>query len=98
MGECDRLRSTPTVPVEDHRGSLFLNGRQNAIVVGIKETDNLMKGLSPMMVSIHFRMDSGVTVAKICGKLHFGVLCVVTADKASDKPNNDHVPHGGVSY
>src|SRR5260370_3576249 len=97
-GECDCLRSTPTVPVDNDCGSLFLERRQNAIVVGIEEADNLMKGLSPMMVPIHFCVDGRVTVAKICGKLHFRVLGVIPADKASDKPNNDHVPDAGVSY
>jgi hypothetical protein len=51
-----------------------------------------------MMISEYFGMGEWVTVAKICGKLHFRVLCVLPANKASNKPNNDHVPDGGGSY
>ena len=63
-------------------------------MVGIQEADNLLKGRSPMMVPIHFCVDCGVAVAKICGELHLGVLGVIPADKAADKPNDDNVPDG----
>ena len=67
-------------------------------MVGIEEADDLMEGLSSMVVAEHFRMDGGVTVAKVCGKLHFGMLCVVPTNKASDKPNDDHVAGGGDDH
>src|SRR5260370_14598571 len=52
MGECDCLRSTPTVPVDNDCGSLFLEGVRKANVVGIEEAHNPVKHLSPMMVAI----------------------------------------------
>jgi hypothetical protein len=86
------------VSVDDDGRSLLLSGGENAIVVGIEEAHDLMESLSPMVIPEHFRMDGGVTVAKICGKLHFGVLCVIATNKASNKPDNDHVPEGGGSH
>ena len=80
--ECDCLRSTPTVPVDDDGRLFFLDGREDAIVVGIEEAHDLMKGLSAMVIAEHFYMDGGVTVAKICGELHFGVLCVIATDES----------------
>ncbi|MGC1361349.1 MAG: hypothetical protein WA419_22800 [Silvibacterium sp.] len=97
-GECDCLRSTPTVPVDDNCCSLFLDGREDAVVIGIEEAHDLMEGPSPMVISEYFSMDGGVPVAKICGKLHFGVFCVIPTNKASNKPNNDHVPGGGLRH
>ncbi len=55
-----------------------------------------MKGFSPVVVPEYFYMDGGVTVAKIVGKLHFGVLCVFDTDKASNKPDDDYVSLAGV--
>src|SRR5271168_4359707 len=97
-GECNCLRSTPTVPVDDNCRSLFLEGREDAVVVGIEEAHDLTEGLSTMVIPEHFRMDEGVTVAKICGKLHFWMLCVIPTNKASNKPNDDHVSDAGSSY
>src|SRR5260370_1492157 len=53
-----------------------------------------MESLSPMVIPEDFHMDERVTVAKIGGKLHFGVLSVIPANKASHKPDDDHVPAG----
>jgi len=64
-------------------------------VVGIEQAHDLMQSFSPMVIPEYFRMDEWVTIAKICGKLHFGVLCILPANKASDKPDNDHVPNSG---
>src|SRR5207249_19791 len=58
----------------------------------------LMERVSPMVVPKYFRMDEWVTVAKIGGKLHFGMLCIILTNKASNKPDNDHVPDGGGSH
>jgi hypothetical protein len=33
-----------------------------------------------------------ISKAKVGGELHLRVLCIVLADKASSKPNNDHLP------
>jgi hypothetical protein len=98
MGECDCLGCSPTVPVEDDGGSLLLGGGENAIVVGIEEAHDLFERLSPMVIAKYFCMDEWVTVAKVCRKLHFGMLCVIPTNKASDKPDNDHVPDGGGSH
>ncbi len=67
-------------------------------MVGIEEAHDLMKSFSAMVVPEYFCVDSGVTVAKICGELNFGVLRVIDTDKASDKSNDDHVPVGGGNY
>ncbi len=66
-------------------------------MVGIEETHDLLESHSPMVIPEHFRMDEGVTVAKICGEFHFGVLFVIPTNEAADKPNNDHVASGGGS-
>src|SRR6266478_3407428 len=80
-GECDCLRSTPTMPVDDNGRSLFLGRGEDAIVIGIEQAHNLMESLSPMVIPEYLRMDEWVTIAKIGGKLHFGVLCVIPANK-----------------
>jgi hypothetical protein len=67
-------------------------------VVGIEEANDLMERLSTVVIPEHFRMDEGVTVAKICGKLHLWMLCVIPTNEASNKPNDDHVPDGGSSH
>jgi hypothetical protein len=77
---------------------LFLERGEDAIVVSIEEAHDLMKGLAPVVIPEDVRVDGGVTVAKICGKLHFGVLCIIPTDKASNKAHNDDVPGGWVGY
>ena len=44
-----------------------------------------------MMITEHVSMDQWISIAKICGKLHLGVLRVLRADEAADKPDDDHV-------
>jgi hypothetical protein len=85
------------VPVDDDCGLLFLDRREDAIMVGVEEVHDLMEGLSAMVVPEDFCMNGGVAVAKVCGKLHFGVLCVIPTNKASNKPNDDRVSDGGDS-
>ena len=95
VGEGDCLRSTPTVPVDDDcRLPLFI-GRQNPITVGVEHTNDLMKCLPSMMVPKHYSFDARVAIAKVGGELHLRVLRIVMEDKASNKPNNDHLPIGG---
>jgi hypothetical protein len=96
VSELDCFGGTPAVAIDDDRSLLFLGGREDAIVVGIEEAYDLSEGLSSVMIAVDFRMDGGVTVVKICGELHFWVLCVPGAYKASNKPNDDYVPGGGV--
>jgi hypothetical protein len=97
-GEFDRLCSAPAVPVDDN-GSLHLfKRREGAIVVGIEEANDLMESFLSMVIPEHFRVDCGVAVAKICSELHFGVPCVIPADEAPNKSNNDHVPGSGGNY
>jgi hypothetical protein len=96
-GEFDCLGGTPTVAVDDDGSLLSLDGREDAIVVGLDETQDVMDGLSPMVVSEYFYMDGGVTVAKIGGELYFGMLGVFDTDKASNKADDDHVSIGGGS-
>jgi hypothetical protein len=97
-GEFDCLGGSPTVPVDDDCRSLFLERREDAIVVSIEKIHDLTESLSSMVIPEHFGMDGRVTVAKVCGELNFGVLCVIATDKAADKANDDHVPTGGVSH
>lgn len=96
-GEFDSLGGTPTVPVDDDGSLLSLGGREDAILIGIDEVHDVVKGLSAVVVSEYFYMDGGVTVAKICGELDFGMLCVFDTDKASDKPDDDYVSISGGS-
>jgi hypothetical protein len=86
------------MPVDDNGRSLFLGRGEDAIVVRIEQAHDLMESLSPMVIPKYFRMDEWVTIAKIFGKLHFGVLCVIPANKSSHKPDNDNVPVGVASH
>jgi hypothetical protein len=94
-GERDGLGRSPAVAVEDDGGALFLDGGDDAIVVGIEEAHDPIESLLSMVVAEDLRVDEGVPVAEVCGKLHLGVPGVIATDKASDKPNDDHVPVGG---
>ena len=67
-------------------------------MVGIEEAHDLIESFLSVVIPEHFRVDCGVAVAKICGELDFGVPCVIPADKAPDKANNDHVPDGGGNH
>src|SRR5271168_55039 len=95
-GEHDCFRSAPTMPVDGHCHSIFLDGCEGTIMVGIEETHNLMKRAFPIVVAKHFCMDSGIAGAKVVRKLHFRVLCVIATNKASNKPNNDNISHCGI--
>jgi hypothetical protein len=35
---------------------------------------------------------------KVGGELHLRVLRIVLADKASNEPNNDHLPTSGIGW
>src|SRR5260370_16236328 len=95
VGECDCLRSTPAVPVDnDCRFPLFVGG-ENPITVRVEHSHHLMKSLPSMVVTKHYSFDEGVAIAKVGGELHLRVLRIVLADKASNKPNNDHLPTNG---
>src|SRR6266851_7614006 len=93
--ECDCLRGTPAVPVDnDCRFPLFV-GRENPITVRVEHPDHLMKSLPSMVVPKHYSFDEWVAMAKVGGELYLRVLRIVLADKAPNKPNNDHLPTGG---
>jgi hypothetical protein len=64
-------------------------------MVGVEETLNLMERFLPMVIPKHLCMDSGVTVAKVRGKLHFRMPRVIALNKASNEPNDNHIPTGG---
>src|SRR5664279_3968410 len=57
MGEFDCFCRTPAVPIDDDHSLLFLEGREDAVVVGIEEEDNLVQRFSTMVISEYFRMD-----------------------------------------
>lgn len=82
---------SPTVAVEDDGSLLFFEGGEDAVVVGVEEAYELMEGFSTVMIAEDFGMNGGVTVAKVCGELDFGVLRVVAANEASDKAYDDGV-------
>lgn len=48
-----------------------------------------------MVVPKPYSFDERVATANVGGELHLRVLRIVLADKASNKPDNDHLPTGG---
>ena len=93
--ERDRLRSTPAVPVDNDRRFPLFVGREDPITVRVEHSHHLLKGLPSMVVPKHYSFDERVATAKVGGELHLRVLRIVLADKASNKPNNDHLSTRG---
>jgi hypothetical protein len=81
--------------VDDNGRLSFFDGREYAIMVGIKKAHNLMQGFSAMVVSEHFYMAGGVAISQIRSELHFRMFRVFDTDKASNETDDDDVPVGG---
>ena len=61
-------------------------------MVGVQEAQDLTESFLPIVVGKHFCIDTrGVTVAKVCGKLHFRMLRIIVFNKASNKSDNDRL-------
>jgi hypothetical protein len=92
VGECDCLRSTPAVPIDnDSRFPLFAR-RESPSPSESSIRTTLMKSLPSMVVFERYSFCERVAMAKVGCELHLRVLRIVLADKASNKPNNDRLP------
>src|SRR5579862_228636 len=63
VGECDYLRSTPAVPVDNDRRFPFFGGSKNPITVRVDHPGHHMKSLSSMVVPKHYNFDERVAIA-----------------------------------
>ena len=54
----------------------------------IEEVYDPMESFLLVVVTEHFRMGKGITLAKISRELHLRVLCVVWADKTANEPDD----------
>jgi hypothetical protein len=89
-GQCNNCRRSPTVAEEDDAGPSSFFRRQNAIVIGVEQSNDAIEGLSSM--AIFKNADIGVFgdgSLDLPRELNRAVVRIVMVDESSDKADHD---------